>query len=287
MYCSNCGKQIDDKAYICVHCGVLTNGAPTPSAPLQSASSRPVQSHVKKPPFLIFCMGYPFTIIWMMLSKLVALDVPVATYFGYDSELLSVGLVDLFFRAPKIANKIENFVSLPDKLVGIYFLIMFVLAILIIAMIADLFWQIRGIIEKDQVNNQPNFIIPIIFSAFFIIGSYILKEQIIANTSDYFSEAFSIYSKLPVYVILVLSIVGKIMQSSYRSDNPPTNQRSLWTCSYCHTTNEINSNICSGCNRSRPVNGGSSILFWNCSYCHTENGASSAICSKCHRPRNK
>ena len=25
MYCTNCGKQIDDKAVICVHCGVPTN----------------------------------------------------------------------------------------------------------------------------------------------------------------------------------------------------------------------------------------------------------------------
>lgn len=24
MYCSNCGKQIDEKAVICVHCGVAT-----------------------------------------------------------------------------------------------------------------------------------------------------------------------------------------------------------------------------------------------------------------------
>ncbi|MBU0997757.1 MAG: TM2 domain-containing protein [Firmicutes bacterium] len=25
MYCSNCGKEIDDKAAICIHCGVPTN----------------------------------------------------------------------------------------------------------------------------------------------------------------------------------------------------------------------------------------------------------------------
>ncbi len=24
MYCSNCGKEIDDKAFVCPHCGVLT-----------------------------------------------------------------------------------------------------------------------------------------------------------------------------------------------------------------------------------------------------------------------
>lgn len=25
MYCKNCGKQIDDKAYVCIHCGVKVN----------------------------------------------------------------------------------------------------------------------------------------------------------------------------------------------------------------------------------------------------------------------
>lgn len=25
MYCSNCGKEIDDNAVVCVHCGVATN----------------------------------------------------------------------------------------------------------------------------------------------------------------------------------------------------------------------------------------------------------------------
>lgn len=27
MFCRNCGKEIDDKAYVCPHCGVLTNQA--------------------------------------------------------------------------------------------------------------------------------------------------------------------------------------------------------------------------------------------------------------------
>jgi hypothetical protein len=28
MYCTNCGKQIDDKAVVCVHCGVATHNPP-------------------------------------------------------------------------------------------------------------------------------------------------------------------------------------------------------------------------------------------------------------------
>lgn len=27
MYCSNCGKEIDDKAVVCVHCGCATNNS--------------------------------------------------------------------------------------------------------------------------------------------------------------------------------------------------------------------------------------------------------------------
>jgi hypothetical protein len=31
MYCSNCGKQIDDKAAICIHCGVPTPNYKSPT----------------------------------------------------------------------------------------------------------------------------------------------------------------------------------------------------------------------------------------------------------------
>lgn len=34
MYCQNCGKEIDDKAVVCVHCGVET----TPLYPAQNVS---------------------------------------------------------------------------------------------------------------------------------------------------------------------------------------------------------------------------------------------------------
>ena len=28
MFCKNCGKEIDDKASVCIHCGVSTNSKP-------------------------------------------------------------------------------------------------------------------------------------------------------------------------------------------------------------------------------------------------------------------
>lgn len=30
MYCKNCGKQIDDKAAVCIHCGVAVNDVQQP-----------------------------------------------------------------------------------------------------------------------------------------------------------------------------------------------------------------------------------------------------------------
>ena len=38
MYCRNCGKQIDDKAVICVHCGVSTG-------------TQPAQPQYQQPPY--------------------------------------------------------------------------------------------------------------------------------------------------------------------------------------------------------------------------------------------
>ena len=28
MFCKNCGKEIDDNAAVCIHCGVATNSTP-------------------------------------------------------------------------------------------------------------------------------------------------------------------------------------------------------------------------------------------------------------------
>ena len=33
MYCKNCGKEIDDKAAVCVHCGVLVSDKPITPEP--------------------------------------------------------------------------------------------------------------------------------------------------------------------------------------------------------------------------------------------------------------
>ena len=42
MFCMNCGKEIDDKAVICVHCGVAT--------PNMQKMNQPPQAPVQAPP---------------------------------------------------------------------------------------------------------------------------------------------------------------------------------------------------------------------------------------------
>jgi hypothetical protein len=37
MYCANCGAQIDDKAVVCVKCGVLTGNVPVGKLPTDQA----------------------------------------------------------------------------------------------------------------------------------------------------------------------------------------------------------------------------------------------------------
>lgn len=41
MYCKNCGRQIDDNAFICVHCGVRTDSV----IPLNKSEERAFCSH--------------------------------------------------------------------------------------------------------------------------------------------------------------------------------------------------------------------------------------------------
>ena len=38
MYCANCGAEIDDKAVVCVKCGVLTGNVPVAKLPTEQAA---------------------------------------------------------------------------------------------------------------------------------------------------------------------------------------------------------------------------------------------------------
>lgn len=75
MYCKKCGAQIDDDAYVCVHCGTLVNELPQETAFAQNGA---VQTGKKTNgmaiagfvcSFLFALLGLIFSIIGMKQCK--------------------------------------------------------------------------------------------------------------------------------------------------------------------------------------------------------------------------
>lgn len=84
MFCYNCGKEIDDKAVVCIHCGVETknmqsntdkniviNNSSSASAAATASAINPNKKNKKKYNFLldlllIICTG-GLWIIWMLI----------------------------------------------------------------------------------------------------------------------------------------------------------------------------------------------------------------------------
>ena len=81
MYCYNCGKEIDDKAVVCVHCGVATNNMKKDEQPIiinnsasSSASASAINTNGKRKKkynhfidFILICCTGPIWIIWMLI----------------------------------------------------------------------------------------------------------------------------------------------------------------------------------------------------------------------------
>lgn len=80
MYCYNCGKKIDDKAVVCVHCGVETKNMKSStdknivinnSASSSSAATNTSTKRKKKYNLLIdlimICVTCGLWIIWMLI----------------------------------------------------------------------------------------------------------------------------------------------------------------------------------------------------------------------------
>ena len=85
MFCSKCGKDIDDQAVVCIHCGVPTqnfqpnqqqNSPPPQAAPIiinnSASASASASVNVKKKRSLLFdifmiCITGGLWIIWMIV----------------------------------------------------------------------------------------------------------------------------------------------------------------------------------------------------------------------------
>lgn len=79
MYCTNCGKEIDDKAVVCVHCGV-------PTVPISTPSTEPkVPSHEKES-YIMNCvagsllMWTLFQVIIVFVVSFMFLMVSISSY---------------------------------------------------------------------------------------------------------------------------------------------------------------------------------------------------------------
>lgn len=263
MYCRNCGKEIDDKAYVCVHCGVLTNNPQAqksvqPSSTGVSNAMQKARSDFGKKSFYSkFCMVYPFVLIFLMIQKLVVLEIPILSYFGGSSKTLTVGLFDLYFKIPELKNKLDDYLYISDGVSGFYIIIMVIISVILLLLIANLIAQFKDIFSKNMSRYTPNFIIPIVFSTLFILAAIILKSSIAEQIEEYSgfnaAEMFSIYATPFVWLILIISIVGEVLKSK---ELPEKSE------------------------------GGQSILFWDCPYCGTQNGVSSSSCSHCKKSRS-
>ena len=78
MYCYNCGKEIDDKAVVCVHCGVETKNMKSSTDKNivinNSASSSATNANAKRKKkynllidLIMICVTCGLWIIWMLI----------------------------------------------------------------------------------------------------------------------------------------------------------------------------------------------------------------------------
>lgn len=79
MYCKNCGKEIDDNAYVCVHCGVLVKGESKPL--VENNAKEVINSYVNLLLLLSILIGFIGAII------------AGAVYIGRISEQTNAGYI--------------------------------------------------------------------------------------------------------------------------------------------------------------------------------------------------
>jgi hypothetical protein len=60
MYCPNCGKEIDDRAVVCVHCGVAVKQIGT----MNADTDGPIGCLLGGACFLVPLLGYILYLVW-------------------------------------------------------------------------------------------------------------------------------------------------------------------------------------------------------------------------------
>lgn len=107
MYCTNCGKEIDDKAVICVHCGVKT----TPLSVVKE--TKPYIPSYEKESYIMNCTAGSL-LMWMLFQIVItfALAFIFVFAFGFLFEVSSSYGVNPYLSDFETSSIFQNFASL-------------------------------------------------------------------------------------------------------------------------------------------------------------------------------
>ncbi|MCB5223800.1 MAG: zinc ribbon domain-containing protein [Candidatus Cloacimonadaceae bacterium] len=103
MYCNNCGKQIDDNAVVCVHCGVPTQSG---SAPIQSDEK--LGCFMSGLCFLIPVVGLVLYLVWKDSAPVKAKEAGKWALIGFIVWFV-FNLIYRFFIAGSIASHVYDY----------------------------------------------------------------------------------------------------------------------------------------------------------------------------------
>lgn len=108
MFCSNCGKEIDDKAVICVHCGCETRNRTWINVfnNHNKSCNKEIPEEIKHFNWGAFCLTWIwglfnktyialFFVLFNILSLVMCKVKPIENYFKYD-DLSSLAIIGIF-----------------------------------------------------------------------------------------------------------------------------------------------------------------------------------------------
>lgn len=276
MYCHNCGKEIDEKAFVCPLCGVLTNN---PEAQANNASKLHFKGlDLKNMSFYkLFCIAYPLITVFLVLQNLINLYIPLPNeIYGDTSILLRLNLYKLYTDTRYIKNEVTDFVSIHGGITATYIIVMIIVTALCLKILYDLFVLSKGIIINKKVAD-PDFIAPIILCGVLLVASLFMKFMIVDNfkelhtayypidpddfvlgseayITDNSYERFDIKLSWAIWTMLAVNILGLIFRANRPASGFVKEQKDVttyWTCDVCGTENESTKSMCSHCKKSR------------------------------------
>lgn len=99
MYCSKCGKEINDNAVICVHCGVPVEGKFNNPAQLQSSAEPTIKSVLSLVGFILAMISVALGIFLPLPAVALALSIAGFCYSRSKKQPDSFGLAGIIVGA--------------------------------------------------------------------------------------------------------------------------------------------------------------------------------------------